>query len=191
MDVICEYSHFGGSEILEHHYSKENKEIYDVIEDVVGAKTKISKEKNRKGKMLYSPTIFKSEFKENFEARDYQVLIDYYNYPQCNNNKKINAYKKFDFYKNRVAVQVQFGKYTFMTYDLTKFQYFFNENKIDVGVEIVPCLNLQKQMSSGTSYGEQLISEIKLLKRQFPIVPLKIILVDVEETETYQSKIII
>lgn len=85
-----------------------------------------------------------------------------------------------DFARERVLVEVQFGKYAFMFYDLAKFQYFFNEAKADVGVEIVPCHQLQSQMSSGVSYGEQLVYDIERLRKHFPAVPVKIILVDVE-----------
>jgi hypothetical protein len=68
-----------------------------------------------------------------------------------------------------VLVEVQFGKYAFMFYDMAKFQYFFNENKADVGVEIVPCHSLHEQMSTGVSYGEQLVYDIERLKRHFPL----------------------
>ena len=61
------------------------------------------------------------------------------------------AYKQIDFVKDNVLIEVQFGKYAFMFYDMAKFQYFFNENKADVGVEIVPAHSLHKQMSSGVS----------------------------------------
>ena len=78
----------------------------------------------------------------------------------------------------RVLVEVQFGKYAFMFYDMAKFQYFFNERKADVGVEIVPAYPLKKQMSSGVSFGEQLVYDIERLRRHFPAVPVKIILID-------------
>ena len=90
------------------------------------------------------------------------------------------AYKQVDFSKDRILVEVQFGKYPFMFYDLAKFQYFFNENKSEVGIEIVPCNNLHHQMSSGVSYGEQLVYDIERLRRHFPAVPVKIILIDVD-----------
>ncbi|MBT9143133.1 MAG: hypothetical protein DDT29_01532 [Dehalococcoidia bacterium] len=61
----------------------------------------------------------------------------------------------------------------------TSNQYFFNENKADVGVEIVPCHAMHKQMSTGVSYGEQLVHDIERLKRNFPGVPVKVILIDV------------
>lgn len=183
MKVVCEYSHMGGSEILEQRYPKIDKEIYDVIYNVVGQKSKKSKEKVKKGKLLYSPSVFRSEFKNGFEYRNFDVITKNYDYKVCGSSKKIKAYKKFDFYKNGIAVQVQFGKYSFMLYDLAKFQFFYNKNMIDIGVEIVPCLNLQKQMSTGMSYGEQLISDIKILKKQFPVVPIKVILIDVADSK--------
>jgi len=183
MKIECEYSHLGGSEILEQRYPEQDKEIYDVIDKVIGKKNKISKEKNKKGKLLYSAPVFKSEFKEGFESYDYDELISDYQYPICDRSRKINGFKKIDFFKNEVGIQVQFGKYSFMMYDLAKFQYFYNENKLEVGVEIVPCYNLYKKMPSGMGYGEQLISDIKLLKRQFPTFPLKIIIIDIEDNE--------
>lgn len=89
-----------------------------------------------------------------------------------------NSYKQIDFVKDRVLVEVQFGKYAFMFYDMAKFQYFFNENRADVGIEIVPCHHLQQQMSTGVAYGEQLIYDIERLKRHFPSLPVYVILVD-------------
>jgi len=180
MKIACEFSHLGGSEILQQRYPNLDKEIYEVIDQVVGEKNKVSKEKNRRGKLLFSPKAFKAQFKNYFESLNFFDIIDQYEYRICNSNKKVSGYKKIDFFKENVAVQVQFGKYSFMTYDLAKFQYFFNLNKIDLGIEIVPSYLLQKKMSSGMGYGEQLISDIKLLKNNFPLVPVKIIVVDVE-----------
>ncbi len=185
MKIACEFSHLGGSEILEQRYPELDKEIYEVINSVVGEKNKVSKEKNRIGKLLYSPKAFKAEFKNYFESFDFEDLVHHYEYRICNSNKKVTGYKKIDFFKDNVAVQVQFGKYSFMTYDLAKFQYFFNENKIDLGIEIVPSYLLQKEMSSGMGYGEQLISDIKLLKNNFPMAPVKIIVVDVERESLF------
>lgn len=75
-------------------------------------------------------------------------------------------------------IEVQFGKYAFMFYDLAKFQYFYNQGMIKVGVEIVPCHFLQKQMSTGVSYGEQLVYDLERLSKNFPSVPIMIVLID-------------
>ncbi len=83
-------------------------------------------------------------------------------------------------------MEVQFGKYAFMFYDLAKFQYFFNQGYIRVGVEIVPCHFLQKQMSSGVSYGEQLVFDLERLAKNFPSVPVMIALIDMPvESDDY------
>lgn len=37
---------------------------------------------------------------------------------------------------------------------------------------------MHKQMSSGVSYGEQLVYDIERLKRHFPAVPVKVVLID-------------
>ena len=78
-----------------------------------------------------------------------------------------------------MLVEVQLGKYAFMFYDLAKFQYFYNRGLIRVGVEVVPCYFLHKQMSTGVSYGEQLIYDLERLSKNFPSVPVKIILLDI------------
>ena len=108
-------------------------------------------------------------------------LSDKYTITTPNSDVAIRgAFKQVDFVKRKVLVEVQFGKYAFMFYDMAKFQYFFNENKADVGVEILACHALCAQMSSGVSYGEQLVHDIERLKRHFPAVPVKVILVDAQ-----------
>jgi len=181
MKIVYEYSHLGGSEILQVRYPEINQSIYDVINKIKSRKTKISKEKTMKGKALYSPKDMNNQFKAAFNKLDFQELRDNYTITIPNNDIEIKgAYKQIDFVKEKVLVEVQFGKYAFMFYDMAKFQYFFNENKAEVGIEIVPCHALQKGMSSGVSYGEQLVYDIERLKRHFPAVPVKVILIDAD-----------
>jgi hypothetical protein len=182
MKVGYEYSHLGGSEILKVRYPKLNKYIYDVIEEVKSNKIKISKEKTMIGRSLYSPTDMNNQFLISFRKRGFKELRDNYTITIPDSNVKIKgAFKQIDFVKEKVLVEVQFGKYAFMFYDMAKFQYFFNENKAEVGVEIVPSHALQSEMSSGVSYGEQLIYDIERLKRHFPAVPVKVILVEADK----------
>ncbi|MEW6242010.1 MAG: BglII/BstYI family type II restriction endonuclease [Chloroflexota bacterium] len=181
MKIVHEYSHLGGAEILHVRYPEYEREIYDVISLVKGNRLKISKEKTKKGRELYSPIDMNAQFERAFRARGYAELRNTYTITIPNYDLEIpGAYKQIDFVKSKVLVEVQFGKYAFMFYDMAKFQYFFNENKADVGIEIVPCHGLHKEMSSGVSYGEQLIYDIERLKRHFPAVPIKVILIDVD-----------
>jgi hypothetical protein len=181
MRIIYEYSHLGGSEILTVRYPKIEKEIRAVIKSVVAQRTKISREKTMVGRKLIAPKAMNAQFQEAFSRLGYKEIKDTYTIEIPNYKKKIaGAFKQIDFVKEKVLVEVQFGKYAFMFYDMAKFQYFFNENKADVGIEIVPCHSLHKQMSTGVSYGEQLVYDIERLKRHFPAVPVKIILIDIE-----------
>ncbi len=180
MRVVYEYSHLGGAEILQVHYANHLQEIYDVVGKVSAARTKVSKEKTMVGRDLYSPKDMNSQFAAAFKARGYHELRETFTIKLPNYGVSVpGAFKQIDFVKDKVLVEVQFGKYAFMFYDMAKFQYFFNENKADVGIEIVPCHALHKQMSTGVSYGEQLVYDIERLKRHFPAVPVKVILVDV------------
>jgi len=181
MRVVYEYSHLGGAKILKVRYPEHEHEIYEVIAEVKATRSKVSKEKTQRGRLLYSPKDMNRQFREGFAARGYRELRDTYTITLPNSDVRIpGAFKQIDFVKDRVLVEVQFGKYAFMFYDMAKFQYFFNENKADVGVEIVPCHALKRQMSSGVSYGEQLVYDIERLKRHFPAVPVKVILIDVD-----------
>ena len=182
MKVVYEYSHLGGAEIMAMRFPALDKEIYQCISEVRARRIKESKEKTMKGMMLYSPGDMNDQFDVAFRKRGYQEIRDYYDIRIPGSSVVIpRVYKQMDFTKQRVFVEVQFGKYAFMFYDMAKFQYFFNESKADVGIEIVPCHALQAEMSSGVSYGEQLVYDIERLKRHFPAVPVKVILIDVDE----------
>ena len=59
----------------------------------------------------------------------------------------IFSYNQTDFVKERVAVEVQFGKYAFVAYDLfVKHLAFYVRDEIDVGVEILPMKSMQAEM---------------------------------------------
>ncbi|MEO0147047.1 MAG: BglII/BstYI family type II restriction endonuclease [candidate division WOR-3 bacterium] len=184
MRKVYEYSHLGGLEILRVRYPVIESEIDEIIEEVQATKTKISKEKGKMGKLLYDPKEMNRAFRWAFAKRGFKELRSYHDmrFPYEDErlvSDSVKVFKQIDFQKDRVLVEVQLGKYAFMFYDLAKFQYFFNEGHCDAGVEIVPAYALHKEMSSGVSYGEQLIEDIERLKRHFPAVPIKVILIDI------------
>jgi len=87
--------------------------------------------------------------------------------------KAIFSYNQTDFVKNRVAVEVQFGKYSFVAFDLfVKHLAFYVRDVIDVGVEILPMKELQSEMSSGPSYYEGELYNLIREGRGVPAVPL-------------------
>ncbi len=86
------------------------------------------------------------------------------------------SYNQSDFVKERIAVEVQFGKYAFVAYDLfVKHMAFYVGDVIDVGVEILPMKELQQQMSSGVAYYEGELYNLIREGRGVPAVPLILI----------------
>jgi hypothetical protein len=78
--------------------------------------------------------------------------------------------------KDRVAVEVQFGKYSFVAYDLfVKHMAFYIGNAIDVGIEILPMKELQEEMSSGVAYYEGELYNLIREGRGVPAVPLVLV----------------
>ena len=67
-----------------------------------------------------------------------------------------------DFVKNRVGVEIQFGKYAFMVYNVcAKMTIFHNLGVIDAGIEVVPVKDFVNDMSSGVSYFEQFVWDLE------------------------------
>ena len=90
--------------------------------------------------------------------------------------KPIFSYNQTDFVKRRVAVEVQFGKYSFIAYDLfVKHLAFYVGNEIDVGIEILPMKEMQEQMSSGPGYYEGALYDVARQGRGVPAVPLVLV----------------
>jgi hypothetical protein len=94
----------------------------------------------------------------------------------------IQSYKQTDFVKDRVAVEVQFGKYAFVAFDLfVKHLLFYSGDVINVGVEILPVKAMAtdprggRLLSTGIAYFEGEVYNILRHGRSSPPVPLLII----------------
>jgi hypothetical protein len=199
MRISAIHSHLNGREHILVHKPEIWKEIESVIARVDASKcrTKVSKEKTKPGKVLYSPIEMNREFRSRLvklgwtEARtSYWVTADQRLIRRTmqmspDEQKKeimdaglepIFSYNQTDFVKNRIAVEVQFGKYAFVAYDLfVKHMAFFVGDKIDVGVEILPMKALQVEMSSGVPYYEGELYNLLRQGRGTPAVPLVLI----------------
>jgi hypothetical protein len=163
MKVVGKYSFANGEEVVSNDFSTQLKEIYHCIEeiDVSKFKTKISKEKTMMGEMLYSPSELNSEFKRLLHPNGWKSHREKCEYPNyylngySHSNSK-GAFRDMDFVKDSLGVEVQFGKYSFMVYNVAaKMTIFKNLGIIEAGIEIVPVKELADQMSSGVSYFEQ------------------------------------
>ena len=78
-----------------------------------------------------------------------------------------------DFAKDRVGIEIQFGRSPRDTYDLLARHIASYLGKfIDVGIEILPMKELQAQMSSGVAYYEGELYNLIREGRGVPGVPL-------------------
>lgn len=63
--------------------------------------------------------------------------------------------------QEKVGIEVQFGKYAFMVYNVcAKMKIFEKHNAIKYGIEIVPTKAMQKYMSTGVSFFEQFVWDL-------------------------------
>lgn len=199
MKIVTTYSHLNGFEFIKVHQPKLLDEIENVITsvDAESCKTKKSKEKTKMGKLLYSPVDMNKAMAAQFselgwhESRtsywvteDVQLIRKTMNLSPEEQKKQIEesgrraifSYNQTDFVKDRIAVEVQFGKYSFVAYDLfVKHMAFFVGDVIDVGVEILPMKELQEEMSSGVAYYEGELYNLIRQGRGIPAVPLYVI----------------
>ncbi len=199
MKIVARYSHLNGLEFLQVHRPDLWKEIEKVIMavDAKACKTKVSKEKRIKGKKLYSPIDMNRRFADLLESRGWrESRVSYWvtkseklirktlSMPperqkaeiEAGGESPIYSYNQTDFVKDRVAIEVQFGKYAFVAYDLfVKHLAFYVGDQIDVGIEILPMKSLQSQMSSGVAYYEGEFYNIVRQGRGVPAVPLVLV----------------
>lgn len=199
MEVVARYSHLNGEEFLLVHRPELWQEVLAVIAavDAEACRTKVSRERRRKGRRLYSPVDMNSAFKAGFEERgwrertqrywvtdDAQIVRRIVSLDTQEQREAIEAagltpiltYNQTDFVKERVAVEVQFGKYAFVAHDLfVKHMAFFVSNVIDVGIEILPMKELNEEMSSGVPYYERDLLNVIRQGRGVPAVPLVLV----------------
>lgn len=205
MKIAYEYSHLNGLEYLIVHKKALLDEIRNAI-SVIDANqyTKLSKDKMKVGKTLYS----QKEINDAFEAilfplgwqsittpyyvaddietirntisiRDSEeqkrAILDLQHTPMRTNNQ-------VDFVKDRVAVEVQFGKYFSVAYDLhVKHTFFYLRDDIDVGIEILPTQKMRLKMDTGVAWFENEVANVIREGRNNPSVPIYMIGIEPEE----------
>lgn len=200
MKIAQKYSHLNGEEYLIVHHKKLYDEIIEVIEGIDAEKlrTKISKEKKKVGSALLSPIDLNKAFNDAFNKKNWnESRYNYYitldrelmeqSIPMSAKEQKefliengeenpIYSYNQTDFVKDKIAVEVQFGKYAFVAFDLfVKHMLFYSGGKINLGIEILPTKKMQTQMSSGIAYYEGEVYNVMRQGRNSPPVPLLIL----------------
>lgn len=191
MKMVAYYDFNNGKSAVESLYPAEYAQILEVIAgvDAASLKTKVSTEKTMPGKLLYDPKALNKAFKAGFgkigwtnhrEKCDYTYgtyLQGYRALPK----KVSGAFRDMDFVKpgRKLGVEVQFGKYAFMVYNVcAKMTIFSKFGVIDTGIEIVPTRRLANEMSTGVSYFEQFAWDLEHRGTSNIDIPVLIIGVD-------------
>ena len=196
MRIVEKYSHLNGLEWMMVHRADALEEIEDIVASVDASelRTKVSREQGRWGRRLYSPIEMNKAIGLRFvdygwkESRtaywvtgDAGLIRRTMTMPPEQQKEAIvragrepiYSYNQTDYVKQRVAVEVQFGKYAFVAFDIfVKHMAFFVGDVIDVGIEILPMKELQAEMSSGPGYYEGELYNLIRQGRSTPAVPL-------------------
>lgn len=172
MKIVGIYSMKGGEQVIQREYYKEYKEVQQVIQRVHAQQCmkKLSREKTKMGRVLYSPSCLNKLFQKEFNELCWERIRVYCEYseeyylqgykPVLSGKRK--PYREMDFVKNGLGVEVQLGKYAFMVYNVcAKMTIFHNLGKIKAGIEIVPVKEIADQMSSGVAYFEQFVWDLE------------------------------
>jgi hypothetical protein len=168
MKIVAQYNFNGGKDKVVKHYPEELSQIQQAINCIQASqfKTKISEEKTMPGRLLFSPSEINKEFKRLLAPmgwKNHKVNCEYTNgeilpgYIPAKPSQ-VKPFRDMDFVKPgvKLGVEVQFGKYAFMVYNVcAKMTIFSNMGLIDTGIEIVPVKNFADEMSTGVSYFEQ------------------------------------
>ena len=196
MKVRFVHSHLNGLEWLHYHKPGFWDEIKSTVEaiDAGACRTKKSKEKTKSGRLLISPKDLNQEFEKRFKKLGWnesktsywvtdnaELIRQTLTLSAAQQRESIESagatatfsYNQTDFVKERVAIEVQFGKYSFIAYDLfVKHLAFYVGNEIDLGIEVLPTKKMQAEMSSGPGYYEGALYDLVRNGRSVPAVPL-------------------
>lgn len=192
MKVVNTYSFKNGEKFLKQKHPKELKDVLNAIKnlDATACLTKESREKTMKGKLLFSPRDLNDYLKLELHQKGWTEKAK-------GKKKKFieprhafgkGRFREMDGIKNRVGLEIQFGKYAFMGYDIfSKMIIFKKLGYIECGIEIVPSHELVKQMSTGVSSFDQLLVDFENRGEgniDIPVYVMGIGLTDEEKTKT-------
>lgn len=193
------YNHLNALEYLLVNKPQQWQEILSAIQQIDANKfVKESKDKTKIGTLLYNQVAINKEFarilgndqwhemrtsyfvtgdiptaKEIAKIKDKEIqrrIIEEKGHLPLQTNNQV------DFVKDRIAVEVQFGKYFSVAYDLhVKHTFFFLMDDIDVGIEIIPTHAMMRKMDTGVAWFENEVANVIREGRSNPTVPIVII----------------
>lgn len=193
MKIINTYSFKGGEKFLKSKHPKELAEIFEGINnlDATTCLTKESAEKTMKGALLFSPRDMNHHLKTALHKKNWTVIAKdkKKEYAEPRHAFGKGRFREMDGIKNKVGLEIQFGKYAFMGYDIfSKMIIFKNLGYIECGIEIVPAAELVKQMSTGVSSFDQLLVDFNHRGESNIDIPVFVIGIGLTDQEKERTK---
>ena len=194
MKIVQKYSHSDGEVILHKIQPGLFSEIEKIINSIGAAstKTKVSK---IPGKLLYDPRSLSQAFNTAFFAQGWKESR--YNYYLTLNRELMEKslqlpawlqkeflmkngekdpvfrFNQMDYIRDKVAVEIQFGKHASVATDLFVKHVLFNTAGLtSVGIEILVTKAMQMEMSKGTAFYEGEVYNLLRQPAACPAVPL-------------------
>lgn len=192
MKIVNIYSFKNGERFLKENHPRELAEVLEAIRnlDATTCLTKESAEKTMKGELLFSPRDMNEHLKLALHKKSWTA--------RANGKKKVFAeprhafgggrFREMDGIKNKVGLEIQFGKYAFMGYDIfSKMVIFKNLKYIECGIEVVPAEELVQQMSTGVSSFNQLLVDFENRGESNIDIPVFVIGIGLTDQEKKKS----
>ena len=134
-----------------------------------------------KGRLLFSPKDMNNSLKMMLHKKGWteRAVGRRKEYSEPRHSFGSGRFREMDGIKNTVGLEIQFGKYAFMGYDIfSKMIIFKKLGYITCGIEVVPSSDLARYMSSGVSSFSQLLvdfenrgeSDIDIPVETFPVM---------------------
>ena len=175
MIVAARYSFNNGARAVGERWGTELREIEAAIAavDATLHKTKSSEERTMPGRLLYNPRTLNDAFQKHLYAGGWhahrercEYSLKYYTDEYTRKAGAMaatrGAFREMDYVKRELGIEVQFGKYAFMVYNVcAKMTIFHNKGVIAAGVEVVPVKTFAEEMSTGVSYFEQFVWDLE------------------------------
>lgn len=188
MKIINTYSFKGGEKFLKERHPKELSDVLKAIDllDATFCLTKESAEKTMRGELLFSPRDLNEHLKMPLHKLGWTAKASgkKKEYAEPRHAFGGGRFREMDGIKNKVGLEIQFGKYAFMGYDIfSKMIIFRNLGYIECGIEVVPAEELVKQMSTGVSSFDQLLVDFEYRGESNIDVPVFVIGIGLTEQE--------
>lgn len=177
------YSHKGGLDYIQRNFPDELQEIYNAINQVraVDVLTKRSAEASKPA-LLFSPEAMNSSIKNYLSPLGWTEpapgTAKGFREPRISLEGG-REFREMDGIKNKVGLEIQFGKYAFMGYDIfSKMPIFAKLGHIVCGIEVVAMPSLIPNMSTGVSSFSQITMDMRARGEADIDIPTLIIGID-------------